>query len=466
MAARPSMHTKDASGKRVSLLNEEPDQPQRYQHSPSSSYSSTSNSSSYSNSNPNSNLNSNSNSSSSSSLYTYHASKKRRSMSSQSTPSSASASPTTPALMRADSYDSQNTASNDTLTPLTPISMTEFGGRRSSFMSVGALSSGYDERDRGEFGGYCDRMQSFDDFSDPSYTGMMASRRSSYADASGRVPAGVAYPPPRLGDAHADAHRHDRVSISAPERGPKRYSCRYRDSLGCEKTFTTSGHASRHSKIHTAEKAVPCTFKGCHKKFTRNDNMKQHLETHYKDRARSSRSSVATIKSSSSSSSSSKAPPHSQSYSDNNTAPTEAPALKKTRRGHPSRASLDVHGRTTEPLVISPSSSDVLVDPALLSPASPTLARYYYSEQQSVPAARRASTSTSTSTTPTAPMNKSTNLSNPLGLQLTLPSRPMAALEPLEKPLRSPRSPNAPPNVHAGLDVLAMAVDWRAHGQA
>ncbi|KAH8663164.1 hypothetical protein BGZ60DRAFT_341109, partial [Tricladium varicosporioides] len=72
--------------------------------------------------------------------------------------------------------------------------------------------------------------------------------------------------------------------------GSKRYQCRYRETIGCDKTFTTSGHASRHSKIHTAEKAVPCTYKGCQKKFTRNDNMKQHLETHYKDRSRSSAS--------------------------------------------------------------------------------------------------------------------------------------------------------------------------------
>jgi uncharacterized Zn-finger protein len=86
-----------------------------------------------------------------------------------------------------------------------------------------------------------------------------------------------------------------------PERTAKRYPCRYRDTHGCEKTFTTSGHASRHSKIHTAEKAVQCTFVGCHKKFTRADNMKQHLETHFKDKSRSS--SKSSSKSSLSSSS-------------------------------------------------------------------------------------------------------------------------------------------------------------------
>ncbi|GAO18174.1 hypothetical protein UVI_02037120 [Ustilaginoidea virens] len=78
------------------------------------------------------------------------------------------------------------------------------------------------------------------------------------------------------------------TSAAASERPGKRYPCRYRDTHGCEKTFTTSGHASRHSKIHTAEKAVQCTYLGCQKKFTRADNMKQHLETHYKDKSRSS----------------------------------------------------------------------------------------------------------------------------------------------------------------------------------
>ena len=68
--------------------------------------------------------------------------------------------------------------------------------------------------------------------------------------------------------------------------GTKRYHCRYADAVGCEKTFTTSGHASRHSKIHTCEKGIQCAFAGCPKKFTRADNMKQHLETHFKDARR------------------------------------------------------------------------------------------------------------------------------------------------------------------------------------
>ncbi|KAL5353170.1 transcriptional repressor [Pseudogymnoascus australis] len=68
--------------------------------------------------------------------------------------------------------------------------------------------------------------------------------------------------------------------------GSKHYHCRYAHIIGCDKTFTTSGHASRHSKIHTCHKGLQCAFPGCPKKFTRTDNMKQHLETHYRKTTR------------------------------------------------------------------------------------------------------------------------------------------------------------------------------------
>ncbi|KAI5463025.1 hypothetical protein BGZ63DRAFT_352118 [Mariannaea sp. PMI_226] len=158
---------------------------------------------------------------------------------------SSSSSPNTPELLRSDSYDSQ--MSNDPMSPMTPN--VEYYPRQQSIYSIShdysidghsAKASGYAESTR---------SASFDD--DPSCQG---------------------------------------ATSPMPDRPNKRYPCRYRESHGCEKTFTTSGHASRHSKIHTAEKAVQCTFPGCQKKFTRADNMKQHLETHYKDKARSSSS--------------------------------------------------------------------------------------------------------------------------------------------------------------------------------
>ncbi|KAK2073651.1 hypothetical protein P8C59_007916 [Phyllachora maydis] len=94
--------------------------------------------------------------------------------------------------------------------------------------------------------------------------------------------------PPYAASERALSYEEESNGRTSPVTTGKRYPCRYRDSHGCEKTFTTSGHASRHSKIHTAEKAVHCTFAGCAKKFTRADNMKQHLETHYKDKSRMS----------------------------------------------------------------------------------------------------------------------------------------------------------------------------------
>ncbi|KAI0594998.1 hypothetical protein F4775DRAFT_395003 [Biscogniauxia sp. FL1348] len=150
--------------------------------------------------------------------------------------------PHTPELLRSDSYDS--TASYDAVSPLTP--------------------GVYDYAPRPLYDDYLSDKQA--GMKRPAY--VASSRSNSYEDDSSN-------------------------GSAAHEKTGKRYPCRYRDTHGCEKTFTTSGHASRHSKIHTAEKAVQCTFPGCHKKFTRADNMKQHLETHFKDKSKSSGSSKA-----------------------------------------------------------------------------------------------------------------------------------------------------------------------------
>ena len=149
-------------------------------------------------------------------------------------PRSGSASPNTPELLRSSSYDSQ--MSNDPLSPITP-----------------PVDYGYSRY-----------------YQDQVHDGSNALKRPSEADSR-----------------RTSSYDDDHSMLAQSDRPAKRYPCRFRDSHGCEKTFTTSGHASRHSKIHTAEKAVQCTFAGCQKKFTRADNMKQHLETHYKDKTRS-----------------------------------------------------------------------------------------------------------------------------------------------------------------------------------
>jgi uncharacterized Zn-finger protein len=154
-------------------------------------------------------------------------------------PRSISSSPDTPELLRSDSYDSQM-SNADPMSPMTPT--VDFAYPRSNHYSLG-----------NEF--------------------PIDVKRPAYLSSSSRS------------TSYADEEEHSATS-PLPERPGKRYPCRYRDTHGCEKTFTTSGHASRHSKIHTAEKAVQCTFAGCQKKFTRADNMKQHLETHFKEKTR------------------------------------------------------------------------------------------------------------------------------------------------------------------------------------
>jgi len=236
MATRPSMQARDSSGRRVSLLNDESTS-QKHQLPIRSSYS------------------------------PYEQPHMARSNSSTSARSSTS-SPHTPGLIRADSFDSNL---HDPLSPITPTLIAEFG-RHNSY-----TSPSYKDQSHYDY-----QREKFEDYP----TGQYAVRHS-YADPQ---QSSYEYVEPRLYD--EESYQNPNV----PERGPKRYPCRYRESHGCEKTFTTSGHASRHSKIHTAEKAVSCTWPGCQKKFTRADNMKQHLETHNKERSRSSGAPKAGLK--------------------------------------------------------------------------------------------------------------------------------------------------------------------------
>ncbi|PBP26887.1 C2H2 transcription factor [Diplocarpon rosae] len=175
MTARPKMHARNSSGRKVSLLNDDPSYEEPPQEAPVPL----------------------------ASAYSPYAPAMLRSYSTTSAQSRTS-SPLVPELIRADSFDSSNP--NDPLSPITPTSK---------------------------------------DFGRPS------------SDGGAKAPA------------------HFEITIQV-----------HRETHNCDKTFTTSGHASRHSKIHTAEKGVVCTWPGCQKKFTRGDNMKQHLETHTKDRAR------------------------------------------------------------------------------------------------------------------------------------------------------------------------------------
>jgi len=235
MANRPSMHARDSSGNKVSLLNDDP--------TPRNAKISTTLAFRYP-------------------IYGQSAVSDHpdmvRSYSDRSVQSQMS-SPRTPGLQRSDSYDSNTTG--DLISPSTPVGSGEFGRQSSYTNTRHSNEPKYEHRSSYEYS-----MQNYHlatHLPIPSMLPELQRRQSSFSD--------------------HHSYDEDYANGGNSEGRTKRYPCRFRDSHSCEKTFTTSGHASRHSKIHTAEKAVNCTFPGCHKKFTRADNMKQHLETHNKN---------------------------------------------------------------------------------------------------------------------------------------------------------------------------------------
>ncbi|KAF9783926.1 hypothetical protein BJ322DRAFT_1007630 [Thelephora terrestris] len=43
----------------------------------------------------------------------------------------------------------------------------------------------------------------------------------------------------------------------------------------CQKSFSTSGHLQRHTRVHTGEKKHKCPFPGCQTRCSRQDNLQQ-----------------------------------------------------------------------------------------------------------------------------------------------------------------------------------------------
>ncbi|SPO35615.1 uncharacterized protein PSFLO_01086 [Pseudozyma flocculosa] len=125
-------------------------------------------------------------------------------------------------------------------------------------------------------------------------------RPSSAADMGSR-----GYPTPGASSGYDTNGQAHAAGASAPARkggkeggsgaitigGKKRYPCQH---PGCDKTFSTSGHAARHNRIHTGQKPYRCTFPGCKARFSRQDNSLQHYRTHIlHPKGRSSQSSQA-----------------------------------------------------------------------------------------------------------------------------------------------------------------------------
>lgn len=67
--------------------------------------------------------------------------------------------------------------------------------------------------------------------------------------------------------------------------GTSRYSC---PDSNCDKDFSTSGHARRHSRIHSDKVSFTCQYPGCISTFSRKDNRGHHYRArHQSDRRKS-----------------------------------------------------------------------------------------------------------------------------------------------------------------------------------
>ncbi|KAI9890385.1 MAG: hypothetical protein M1814_004171 [Vezdaea aestivalis] len=138
---------------------------------------------------------------------------------------------------------------------------------------------------------------------------------------------------------NADYYQAGLPELSDPDKSQKkRHPCGLAAKTGCDKMFTTSGHAARHAKVHTGEKDTPCP--DCGKYFARVDNMKQHLKTHKKEGGSLVSRTAAAIADSRKSKGSSS----STSRSDKGIATTQSPTVqytgeaKSARPGMPQRA--------------------------------------------------------------------------------------------------------------------------------
>lgn len=71
----------------------------------------------------------------------------------------------------------------------------------------------------------------------------------------------------------------DAVDLRTGESGQMRHMCPF---PGCDKHFSTSGHARRHSRIHDCLRPFECPHEGCHATFTRRDNCTQHQRARHR----------------------------------------------------------------------------------------------------------------------------------------------------------------------------------------
>lgn len=74
---------------------------------------------------------------------------------------------------------------------------------------------------------------------------------------------------------HASSSSQPPPAASAVPAPKRRHVCHT-----CDRTFTTSGHLARHTRVHTGERNHKCPFPGCETRCSRQDNLQQHYRIH------------------------------------------------------------------------------------------------------------------------------------------------------------------------------------------
>lgn len=82
-------------------------------------------------------------------------------------------------------------------------------------------------------------------------------------------------------------NNNNSTNNSSTQKHQKKYVCGH-----CQRSFTTSGHLARHTRIHTGEKNYECPHADCNARFSRQDNCMQHYRTHLGGRSRGGNSST------------------------------------------------------------------------------------------------------------------------------------------------------------------------------
>ena len=78
-------------------------------------------------------------------------------------------------------------------------------------------------------------------------------------------------PPPASRDASMYTQSpSSQAQLAGSPSARRRYAC-----TQCERSFTTSGHLARHTRVHTGERNHKCPFPGCETRCSRQDNLQQ-----------------------------------------------------------------------------------------------------------------------------------------------------------------------------------------------